>query len=54
MDESKRSEELVLFPEAKVKVSSGGVEEELILKPWSFGTLIDLNPHLAGIFSDLS
>lgn len=41
MAEKKKSEEEILFPEAKV--------EDLVIKPWSFGMLFEVAPHLEAI-----
>ncbi|MFO7701666.1 MAG: hypothetical protein R6V37_01590, partial [Psychroflexus maritimus] len=45
-EERKKTDEEVLFPEMKVKVK--GVE--YVVKPWSFGELLEVNPTLEKIF----
>lgn len=48
-EERKKTDEEVLFPEMKVKVK--GVE--YVVKPWSFGELLEVNPTLEKIFNSL-
>lgn len=45
MTNEKVSEEFILFPEANV--------EGIILKPWTFGVLLDVNPFIEAIFLTL-
>lgn len=48
--EEVKSDEQILFPEAKVKIMVDGKEEELVLRPWTFGVLVDINSPLSDIF----
>lgn len=43
----KPADELVLFPEVKIDGT------DIVLKPWSFGILLDVNPYLEAAFSRL-
>ena len=45
MAEKKVADEVILFPEANV--------EGIVVKPWTFGVLLDVNPFLEAIFEKI-
>jgi hypothetical protein len=51
--EVKKTDEQILFPEAKVTVTGATINEVITLKPWAFGQLLDVNPYLSDIFDEL-
>lgn len=47
MIEKKKSDEEILFPEAKIDGT------DITIRPWTFGDLLDVNPHVEAIFTRL-
>lgn len=47
MSTEKKSEEAVLFPEAKIEGAN------ITIRPWTFGDLLDVNPYVEAIFARL-
>jgi hypothetical protein len=53
-ENKEKSDEKILFPEIKVTVTTmKGKEKEYVVTPWSFGELIEVNPLIEEIFTQL-
>ena len=53
-EKKKKSDEEILFPEVKIKVKNmKGKEKEYVIRPWSFGELVEISPLIENIFQDL-